>query len=481
MTLHRRLALPLAVLGALALAGAAGEPAPQTLPAAAATPVEDRLVLALLRPERIASVDLSSGEATTLRLPGGTLCRSQLLAIDGRIVYLAPGRHGSRVMSIDLALRERPHWLARADAVVPSSVPGHVWIASRAPGPHGHWLVQDLAVRGGAISRPPRRAPSLPIIGAVTEGLVLQGRHETFVWDPRTGRRSRPTPGAWLLATQGSLLASCGGHCRTLLLADGRRGRVVHAPEGGSFLPTGAALSPAGDLLAVPLAPWRRPRVALVETATGRRRILAGARIRLPAALAFSPDGERLYAAEPSGRVHAFTAGGHAAGTVGPRFAAPIVQLLAARAAPEPPRLPRFAWLPAGWRQDSDAPAYPGAPAQGAILATSWRYHPAPHGPAGALPAGGVIVSVRLLPRPSGAAPVETLPRLVLPARPDGELEGRPGVPEYRIVETCGTRRLEVRVDVAAQRLDPARRAQVQRMLDALLLPPPPGGCRTTL
>jgi hypothetical protein len=334
MTLHR-LVLPLAALAALALAAVVGLPdaggTPDTRPSLAATPSQDRLVLALLEPERIASIDLRSGKVATLQLMSGTLCRSGLLTIDGRIVYLAPGRRGSRVMSVDIALRERPHWLANADVIVPSPVPGHAWIASRAPGRHGHWLVQDLTVRGGAIARPPRRAPSLPIVGAVSEGLVLQGRHSRFVWDPRTGRRSRGAPGRWVLAAQGRLIASCGDRCSDLLLADGRRGRIVHAPPGRRFLPANAALSPSGELLAVPLLPARRPRFALVDTATGALRLLAGASLGKRAAIAFSPGGDRLYAVDHRlNRVRAFTLDGRALGLVSPFVGAPITQLLAA-------------------------------------------------------------------------------------------------------------------------------------------------------
>jgi len=332
----RRLLVPLVALATLALAWPTDDralPRPPALPAATPAQQQDRLVLALLEPERIASVDLDDGAVATLQLTAGTLCRSQLFVVDGRIVFMAPGRHGGRVMSVDLALRERPHWLATADVVVPSPVPGHVWIASRAPGPHGHWLVQDLVVRGGTIARPPRRAPSLPIAGAVSDGLVLQGRHGRFVWDPRTGRRSRGAPGRWVLAAQGRLIASCGDRCTNLLLADGTRGRVVHAPPGRRFLPVGAALTPAGDLLAAPLLPYRRPRLALVDTATGTWRLLDGAGLGQRAAFAFSPDGTRLFAVDRFDRVRAFATDGRPLGVVSPRFAAPVVQLLAARAA----------------------------------------------------------------------------------------------------------------------------------------------------
>lgn len=484
MTLHR-LALLLAALAALVFVAAAGSSDTRRAPRAAAAaatagPSHDRLVFALLEPERIVSVDLRTGATTTLQLTAGTLCRGRLLVVDGRIVYLDPGLHGSRVMSVDLALRERPHWLANADAVLPSPVPGDVWIATRAPRLHGHWLVQRLTVRGGAIARPPRRAPSRPIVGAMSEGLVLQGGRGTFVWDPGTGRRGRGTPGAWVLAAHGSLIASCGGRCRTLLLADGHGGRVVHAPPGARFLPAGAALSPTGDLLALTLAPARAPRLALVDTATGARRLLPGAALGQRPAVAFSPDGARLYVVDRLDRVRVFARDG-TLGAVLPRVGAPVVQLLAAPAPPQPAPVPRFGWLPPGWRQVAEAPLLPGVPAGGSVLATSWPYRPTPHGPAGALPPGGLLVSVQLLRRPRGGPPsTEPLAPLTLPERPTGALEGRPDVPEYRVFAVCGARRVEVRVDVAARRLSRARRAQVQRMLDALVLPPPPSGCLRT-
>ncbi len=331
-----RLSVPLGALATLALAWPADDRdtarAVDARPAAALP--HDRVVLALLKPERIASVDVRTGAVAQLRVPGGTLCRGPLRVVDGRILYLAPGRHGSQLMSVDLALRERPHRLARTDVLVPSPVPGHVWIASRTPGGHGHLLMQDLTVRSGAIARARRKAPSLPIVGAVSEGLVLQGRSGTFVWDPRTGRRTRGTPGPWLLGTHGSLLASCGGRCGTLLLADGTRGRLVHAPAAARFLPTGAAFSPDGSTLAAPLGPTRAPRLGLVDIARGARWVVPGVRLGMYAALAWSPGGT-LYAAGPRGQVRTVTPSG-ATRSVGPRFAVPVMQLLAAHAEPEP-------------------------------------------------------------------------------------------------------------------------------------------------
>ena len=486
----RRAILLLAVLALAALAAAVGAVAPGAgAPPAAPTarphaPAE-RLVLALLEPERIVSISLGTGEVTTLQLQSGTLGRSPLLLLDGRrIVYLAPGPHGgSRVMSVDPALRERPRWLANADVVVPAPVPTEMWIASH--GPHGHWLVQRLTLGGRVIESPRRHAAALPILGAVWEGLVLQGRHgHLFTWEPTTGRRRRTVPGSWALAADGGLLASCGGRCGTLLLTDGWRGRVVHAPRGQRFLPVTAATQPGGALLALPLTPATGPHVALVDIRTGAVRRLGGPPGMLGArpALSFSPDGKRLYAVDWLERVRVFGSDGRAGGIVADRVGAPVVQLLAAPEPPVQPAVPRFAWLPPGWRQLTDAPVSPGAPAGRSVTATSWPYRPSPHGPAGALPPRGVLVSVLLLPDrrhlPRDRAGGPLTPRLALPARPSGTLEGRPDVPEYRLGAVCGTRRVDVRVDAAAGRLTTRRRAQVQRMLDALVLPAAPGGCR---
>jgi len=85
------------------------------------------------------------------------------------------------------------------------------------------------------------------------------------------------------------------------------------------------------------------------------------------------------------------------------------------------------------------------------------------------------------MPRPGDAPAAAVLdPPLVLPEQANGALEDRPRVPEYRVFAACGTRRVEVRVDVAARALSRAQQAQVQRMLDALVLPSPPFGCQRT-
>jgi hypothetical protein len=94
--------------------------------------------------------------------------------------------------------------------------------------------------------------------------------------------------------------------------------------------------------LAVPLLPARRPRFALVDTAIGARRPLVGAGLGDRSPIAFSPDGDRLYAVDARlGRVRAFALDGRPLGLVTPFAGAPVVQLLAARDAPEPASVSR--------------------------------------------------------------------------------------------------------------------------------------------
>jgi len=330
-----RTALALAALAALAalLATAAlgrDRDARIAHAAAAVSPSGDRLVLSMGAPERIVVLDVGTGAVSELSLPGGTLCRSRLFVVGDRILFVAPGRSGGRVMSVDLALRERPRWIATADVVAPSAVPGRVWLATRGPDPHGHWLVRELAVSSGATTLAPRRAPSLRILGAISDGLVLEGRRSVFVWDPRTGRRSRSTPGPYLLATRGSQVASCGGRCATLLVADGQRGQVVHAPRRTRFTPGGAAFSSDGTTLSVALTTPAGARVALVDMAAGVTTLVPGVRVGPYAALGWTPSLNELYVAGARGQVVAYVPGAAAVRPVGPRFRDPIMQLIVA-------------------------------------------------------------------------------------------------------------------------------------------------------
>jgi hypothetical protein len=317
----RRSILALAVLAALLPATVLGGGPPSPAPAR-------YLVLALANPERIAVLDLATGRVAERRLAGGTLCRSRLHLVGERIVYMSPGRRSGRVMSVDVALRERPRFLAHADVMTPSATPGRLWLGVRTD--RGRLRIRQLWVASRFNFRARHTAPLAPLLGAVSEGLVLGGRRSTFVFDPQSGRRLRGTPGAFLIATHGSQIASCGGACTTLLLADGRRGRLVHAPEGLPFIATNGSFSADGRLLAVPIGPWSRPRAALVDVSAGTSQAVPGLRLGAYAAAAWSPTEQMLYAAGPRGRISSYAPGDAKPRAVGPRFEDPVMQLLVA-------------------------------------------------------------------------------------------------------------------------------------------------------
>ena len=120
--------------------------------------------------------------------------------------------------------------------------------------------------------------------------------------------------------------------------------------------------------------------------------------------------------------------------------------------------------LPHGWTSLSSAPYIlrPGG-TQAETILTSWRYQPSPFGPAGSIPPGGIMISIRLLrsqadgsahvnlchDTPDQSAYPAMAPPLNLPGETTSTLEGSPGVKEFRILG--GYRNyydFEVRVDI---------------------------------
>jgi hypothetical protein len=154
-----------------------------------------------------------------------------------------------------------------------------------------------------------------------------------------------------------------------------------------------------------------------------------------------------------------------------------------------------FDQLPAGWRQFNDRGAILNA--RGGVsetFATSWRYEQSnPHGPAGDMPPGGILVSVLLIRRAAGGRPSPELcrgaPRLPssppirrlplrLPTTPATTLEGYDQVPEYRIFGAIrNDYHVEVRIDINHQDPPPTLRHQAQAVLDQLRFPDWPNRC----
>jgi hypothetical protein len=321
-----RIVLSALAIGLLALAFALHGPDASADEPQASSP--RHLVLALLNPERFAVVDLRTGHVAQRRLPGGTLCYSQLLVVGDRIVFMGTGARARWAMSLPLSLGEAPRRIARADVLAPSATPGRLWVGTVRTRRDGFRSLREVTLDGQTTAVVQHVSPGTTLLGAVHDGLVFRRRRSLVVFDPATGRWSRTTPGAFVVAVGQQRLASCGANCPDLLVTDGQRGLVIHAPHASSFVPADGAFSPDGELIAVALTPWSRPRLALVDVARRESAVVPDVRLGQRAPLAWAPSGRELYFAAPRGRIFSFRPEATRAEPVGVRFGDPIMRLL---------------------------------------------------------------------------------------------------------------------------------------------------------
>jgi hypothetical protein len=146
--------------------------------------------------------------------------------------------------------------------------------------------VREVTVDGvttAHASVPPRHRWPL---AAVDDGLLLASRAGLELWDPRSGRvlRRLPVDPGTLGPTSGDTVVTCTEPgCHALLLTDSRTGaqRAVRAPGAFTFEPWGAAFSPGGEVLGVPVRVVADgPRqLALVDVASRRVAIVPGSSV----------------------------------------------------------------------------------------------------------------------------------------------------------------------------------------------------------
>ena len=290
----RTLALTgLAAAAALALLAAPSGAGDGDLPAG-------RLVLGLHPPERIAVVDVRSGQMVVRRVPGGTLCHGPLLVSGGRLVLSRAAGHRPAVDSLDLGLGHRRR-LGTATHYLASATPGRLWLATMRYGSHPSLgAIREVTAAGRTTFVSGHRAPALNLVGALDDGLLFEERERLLVWSPRSGRVVRRMPGASVLSARGGRVAWCRGRCAQVHLA-GREGDRVRSLPAPGF--TGA-FSPDGALLAVALA---NGRLALLDVLSGSVREVPGVRLAGGSgALAWAPDGDWLFFSAPRGRLMAY-------------------------------------------------------------------------------------------------------------------------------------------------------------------------------
>ncbi len=314
-----------ATLASAALLGATTEPTHE--PASTDMP-EGRLVLGLHPPERVAVLDVASGALVERRVPGGTLCHGPLMVSGPNLFFLGSRRGRGALMSLDLTLERRARvvsWSRRQ--YVPSARAGAFWALGAGSAP------REVTPGGSVLFRSRVRPPAGYPMGATADGIVLEHRGRTRIWNPRSGAL-RAAPGTWMVAASADRSVWCGPRCRRLRLdVPGGARPAERLPDGWSFNPGTGSLSAGGSLLAVAAYRERRPyatRIALVHTAGGALELLPAP---LPASrgeLAWSPSGEWLYVPVAGRRIAAYRPRDRRLVTLPVRLADDVIDIAAA-------------------------------------------------------------------------------------------------------------------------------------------------------
>lgn len=228
-------------------------------------------------PRRVELPKLSGGD-----WPFGLVRRGE------RLVF--PGRAGD-TYSIDLRLREEPTRLGASSYFVPSASERRVWLVARTK--NGPRLREVSA--SGQVATPDGPLPGGPygLADGAGQGVVFWTKGGGFeLWNPHTRTIERTIPNAFYGSGSHDHLAWCRpadfGVLHLLDLGSGFK-RRVRPPLGfqGLECPE-SAFSPDGRLLAVPVSSailgkfgdFGSPRsLALVDTATGSARIVAGSKV----------------------------------------------------------------------------------------------------------------------------------------------------------------------------------------------------------
>jgi hypothetical protein len=195
--------------------------------------------------------------------------------------------------------------------VVPAVEPGAVWLTSYGQVRTSTERLVDMRGRvllEGATPRDASGGVDTAITGA-PGGLVLQTANGLAIWDARTGRVTRRLgsgPGVTALPMAGSLLAWCEYCDRSLeltdLTSDVTRSVAVSLGGGSLVMQRYFGFSPDAEELAVLVQPdaaapsGATAKVVIVAVATGKVTDEINTHARY-AAIAWSPDGERLYIA----------------------------------------------------------------------------------------------------------------------------------------------------------------------------------------
>jgi hypothetical protein len=285
---------------ALLLLAAAAGPAACGSPGAGAPAPSGTLFVLDRREDRVLVVDAGSGRTRVVRPRGLAKCGPRMYVVGGRLVYVGFTRRASYAYALDPRRSGGPRRLGTAHEVIPSRLPGRVWLA-KVPRCRNVWrleAVHEATVDGSVTRRVRGGVPGIGLIAALDRGLLLHGRSGGLVaWSPGSKRSFWRKRRAFALAAGGERVAWCLSHgCQAIRithLGSGHELRVP-APARLSFRHSfQGALAPDGSLLAVPAESRAgAPRLALIDMSGGRVTTVRGARLdQAMPALAWAPGG----------------------------------------------------------------------------------------------------------------------------------------------------------------------------------------------
>jgi len=145
---------------------------------------------------------------------------------------------------------------------LPSSTPGHVWTVSS--GNHNRLdrtgrLAREIDLDGNVVRSvhlPQDRWP----VEAVTDGVLVQGRHTLDLFVPGRRQAVDHAPGAFPADSIGDRVASCDEPCPQMIVTNFASGEVIRLTPPSGFRWLGGydgEFSPDGTQLALPVTAWR--------------------------------------------------------------------------------------------------------------------------------------------------------------------------------------------------------------------------------
>jgi hypothetical protein len=235
-------------------------------------------LVSIVGSNRLTAIDAASGRTTVRRVKAVAGCGPELFQTAGHVVFAGVVDSRTVVFSVPLSLDRPPRRLGSAHVFVPSATEGRIWLAGVDCSRKGMVGVREVTVDGETTVANGRRVPGSWVAAAAKDGLVVQRRRESLLWDPRAARAGRRLDLEAVTATQGNLLVGCpaGSSCRELAILDSRRGTEIRVRHEGHRLEPDAAFSPDGSLVAAPAFANGRWSVALVNTRDGATSVVPG-------------------------------------------------------------------------------------------------------------------------------------------------------------------------------------------------------------